>query len=254
MTAVSERGGPQRIPRPEHWSAGDPPPWAELDDPASTLDVDRLHDAFRGRRGEPSPVEEGGGRPAAVLVPIHPGPDGDLHVVLTRRSDTLRHHTGEVSFPGGRVDPGETIVEAALREADEEVALDPASVQVLGELDHLTTVTRRAFITPVVGWVPEPPRLRPSEAEVAAIRHVPLRELLLPEVYREERWGVGSTSRPVYFFELVGDTVWGATAAMLRQFFALALDLDPGSRAQWDPAGEALEAWDPPPGWDGSAV
>jgi len=254
LTEVSERGGPQRIPRPEDWAIGGPPPWADLDDAASRIDAERLQAAFEGRRGQESPVERDGGRAAAVLVPIHPGPDGGLHVVLTRRSDSLRHHTGEVSFPGGRVDPGETVVEAALREADEEVSLDPATVEVLGELDHLTTVTRRAYITPIVAWVPERPRLEPSEAEVAAIRHVPLRELLLPEVFREERWGRGATSRPVYFFELVGDTVWGATAAMLRQFLSIALDLDPGSRAQWDPAGDALEAWDPPPGWEGRAV
>jgi 8-oxo-dGTP pyrophosphatase MutT (NUDIX family) len=251
---VNTRGGPQRIPRPDVWAPGGAPPWAILDDPAGRLDPDRLRSTFTGRVGAASPVEGNGAAPSAVLVGVHPDAHGELHVVLTRRSQHLRYHTGEVSFPGGRVEPGESMVEAALREAAEEVALDPDLAEPLGELDHLTTVTRRAYITPVVAWLDRWPRLVPSEDEVAAILHVPFRELLEPGVYREERWGAGETARPVYFFELYGDTVWGATAAMLRQFLALALDLDPGSRAQWDPAGDLPVAWEPPPGWDGSAV
>ncbi len=217
------------------------------------LTIDRLADVFSGRAGEPSPVERSGGSPSAVLVAIYPDGTDDhgndqLHVILTRRADTLRHHTGEVSFPGGRTDPGESPIETAVREAHEEVDLDPSIVRPLGELDHLTTVTRRAYIVPVVALLAERPHLHPAEAEVAEILHVPLAELLDPEVFREERWGTSQQGRPVYFFELYGDTVWGATAAMLRQFLLLSFRLDPGPRESWDPAGAAGEIWSPPAG------
>ena len=89
-----------------------------------------------------------GARHSAVLVPLYDGPDG-AEVLLTRRSQALRNHRGEVSFPGGRIDPGETPVAAALREAYEEVALDPQVPQVIGELDHLSTVVSSSRIVPV---------------------------------------------------------------------------------------------------------
>ncbi|MCB1260762.1 MAG: CoA pyrophosphatase, partial [Acidimicrobiales bacterium] len=117
--------------------------------------------------------------------------------------------------------PGESPVEGALREAFEEVALDPSSVEVIGELDHLQTFTSRSFIVPFVGLLPGRPTLVPSPDEVDAVLHVPVRELLLDEVFREERWGLEPLARPLWFFELVGDTVWGATAAMLRNLLAL---------------------------------
>lgn len=253
MTTVSDRGGPQRIPRPTLWTPGDPAPWSRLDDSCRRLDAERINAAFAGRTGAPAAVEGSGEVPTAVLVALYPDRNGEVHVILTRRSDTLRYHTGEVSFPGGRAEPGETMLEAALREAAEEVGLDRSWAVPLGELDHLSTVTRRASITPVVAWLPRQPELVASEAEVAVILRVPLRELLDPGVYREEIWGPPEHGHPIHFFELVGDTVWGATAAMLRQMLSIALDLDPGTRAQWDPAGDRADLWVPPDGWTGSA-
>ena len=209
---------------------------------------------FEGRVGDVSPVETSGASPSAVLVPLYPSDQG-IHVVLTRRASTLRTHQGEVSFPGGRSDPGETPVQTALREAGEEISLDTASATPLGELDHLSTVTRRAYIVPVVAWLEERPELSPSEAEVAAVLHVPLSELLDLGVYREERWGTPPADRPVHFFELQGDTVWGATAAMLRQFFTLALGLPTEPREVWDPAGgSGTGLWAPPAGFLGGVV
>jgi 8-oxo-dGTP pyrophosphatase MutT (NUDIX family) len=206
-------------------------------DAAASVDPERVRRCFPSDRiGAPSPVEPEGVPASAVLVPLFDGPGG-MHVVLTRRAWGLRTHRGEVSFPGGRCDPGETFAEAALREAWEEVALDPASVEVLGELDHLTTVTRRAFIVPVLGLLPGPPELRANPGEVDEALLVPVAELLHPEVFREERWGSDELHRPVYFFELVGDTVWGATAAMLRQMLAMLTGTDPGGVDDRDPAG-----------------
>jgi 8-oxo-dGTP pyrophosphatase MutT (NUDIX family) len=126
-----------------------------------------------------------------------------------------------VSFPGGGVDAGESPHEAALREAHEEVALEPSSVKVIGELDHLQTYSSQSYIVPFVGRLPGRPELVASPDEVEKILYVPLRELLLPEVYREEHWGLAPLDRPLYFFELVGDTVWGATGLMLRNLLAL---------------------------------
>jgi len=202
-----------------------------------------LRAVFAGRTGRRSIVEgEDVVRPSAVLAPFYEL-DGDLHVVLTRRSWGLRSHTGEVSFPGGRVDEGESVREAALREAYEEIRLDPATVEILGELDHLMTVTSRSFIVPFVALLPDVPALHPNPGEVDAVLHVPVRELLLDDVYREDHWIFrtppawmppdivppdGPVERSIFFFELVGDTVWGATAAMLRHLLGLALDLGVG--------------------------
>jgi 8-oxo-dGTP pyrophosphatase MutT (NUDIX family) len=181
---------------------------------------------FGGRAGRPSEIESDRtrvGRASAVLAPIYED-GGEAFVVLTRRGQRLRAHKGEVSFPGGLAEPGESLVQAALREAEEEVGLLPSSVEVLGELDHLRTVSSRSFIVPHVGVVAGgTPVLRPNPAEVDAVLLVPLAELLLDEVYREERWTWDGQERSIFFFELVGDTVWGATAAMLRQLLALAL-------------------------------
>lgn len=160
-------------------------------------------------------------RPAAVLCALwdEPAPAGPAaHVLLTRRSRRLRTHTGEVSFPGGRLEPGEEPLAAALREAHEETGLDPGLVEVVGTLSPVTTPTSGAGITPFVGVLPGRPATAPNPAEVDAVLLVPLAELWAPGVHREERWPVaGGGSHAVTFFELVGDTVWGATARMLRE-------------------------------------
>ena len=132
------------------------------------------------------------------------------------------------------------MLEAALRESKEEIGLDPSTVEVLGELDHLMTVSSRAFIVPFVALLPDVPVLEPNPSEVDAVLHIPVRELLLDEVYREERWKFATppawvtpdlvatdepTERSIFFFELVGDTVWGATASMLRHLLGMALGL-----------------------------
>lgn len=216
------RGGPQRIPRPPGVRAGEPAPWAHLADGDRRLDLERIR-ARLASLGPAvrSPREGLVDRASAVLAPLYEH-DGETWVVLTRRSAALRVHGGEVSFPGGGQEPGEALDDTARREACEEVGLDPASVELVGELDHLSTITSNSFIVPYVGVLPGRPDLRASPAEVAAVLHVPLAELLAPEVFREERWDIAGADRPIWFFELVGDTVWGATAAMLRQLLGFA--------------------------------
>ncbi len=216
----TERGGPQHIPRPKHWNVGDPAPW-----PRSTqinLDTLERHLATRPigyqRTGAPPPK-----RHSAVLIALYDDPE--TTVVLTRRTQKMRSHSGEVSFPGGGQDPGESLWETACREAREEVRLDSSLIRKIGELDHLTTVSSQARIVPYVARLSQKPSLAANPDEVDKILNVPLSELLIPGVYREERWTwPGSTEeRPVYFFELYGDTIWGATANLLRQLLATAL-------------------------------
>jgi 8-oxo-dGTP pyrophosphatase MutT (NUDIX family) len=214
------RGGDQIIPRPAAWQPGPEAPWAGRIPARSELDVLAATIAARGP-GRPPTFLTPDSRAAAVLVAMFPC-DLGAEVVLTRRSSTMLHHRGEISFPGGGVDPGETPVEAALREAFEEVALDPALVTVIGELDHISTMVSRNVIVPVVGTLTARPDMHPAAAEVDRILTVPLVELLGPDVYREERWGAVPFDRPIHFFELDDETVWGATGRILLQLLSIA--------------------------------
>ena len=226
---MTPRGGPQVIPRPADAHPGGPPPWHGLPPDQRRVDVDMLRRTFAGRTGAPSSVEGTEDvSPSGVLAAFWEH-EGSLEVLLTRRSQGLRTHKGEVSFPGGRSNPGEELLAAALRETGEEVDLDIAQVEVLGELDHLMTVTSRSFIVPFVGLLSaRPTDLVPNPTEVDAVLFVPVDELLLDEVYREERWRWDGAERSIFFFDLVGDTIWGATAAMLRHLLGLALGLGTG--------------------------
>jgi len=215
------RGGAQRIPRPERWQLGGPPPWHDVLD-APHLPLAPLLDALATLGpGLPPPFALDEPKLSAVLVALFDG-DGGAEVVLTRRAEHMRNHRGEVSFPGGRTDPGETPAQTALREAHEEVMLDPATVTVVGELDHHATMVSRSLIVPVVGHLPGRPALHAATSEVDRILTVPLVELMRSETYREERWGDHFGERSIYFFELDDETVWGATARILVQLLTIA--------------------------------
>jgi len=217
-----QRGGPQRIPRPDNWTPGNPAPWLH----ATDVDLDTLERRLLTRTsgyqqtGAPPPK-----RHSAVLIALYSDPEPT--VVLTRRTQQMKAHSGEVSFPGGGQDPGESLWDTACREAREEIQLDTTLARRIGELDHLTTVSSQARIVPYVARLSQPPSMTANPDEVDEILLVSLSELLLPEVYREERWQwPGSNQqRPIYFFDLFGDTVWGATANLLRQLLVTALGL-----------------------------
>ena len=164
-------------------------------------------------------------RASAVLVALTDGAEG-AEVLLTRRSVALTSHRGEISFPGGRVDGGETFEATALREAHEEVALEPSAVQLEGRLDPISTMVSRSYIVPVVGTVEPQPVLHPAADEVERIMWVPLAELTRLDTFREEIWDFGGERRPIFFFELDDETIWGATARMLHQLLRVALGVD----------------------------
>ncbi len=166
---------------------------------------------------------------SAVLVVLYDDTDGP-HVVLTRRSPGMRHHAHEMSFPGGRRDLEDPdLWSTAVRESVEEVALDPTEIEPIGELDSFVTGGSGVLVRPFVAVAHRRPELVvASPAEVESIRHVGLDELLLDVVWREEVWPAmgGRPERAITFFELIGDTIWGATGSMLRQLLAVATATD----------------------------
>ncbi len=214
-------GGAQVIPRPASIRPGAPPPWAELAVPDRHLTLGRVREAFASAPAPlPSPLEPTGVRASAVLAALYEA-DDQVHVVLTRRAQHMRSHRGEVSFPGGGQDPGEDLRTTARREAHEEIGLDPAVVEIIGELDHLQTIVGQSFIAPFVALLPERPELVANPAEVELILHVPIVDLLDPAIFREERWGIPPMEFAVQFFEVPGDTIWGATGRMLRNLLGV---------------------------------
>jgi len=149
---------------------------------------------------------------AAVLVPIVDD-GGPLRMLLTRRTETLPTHKGHVAFPGGMIEAEDAdAAVAALREAEEEVGLDRASVEVLGWLDDFVTVYDDTTVTPIVGLVSSLPELRPDPKEVARIFSIPLQTLLSPASWRVEEASRGKFSWPMPFCDYDGEVLWGLTA------------------------------------------
>ncbi|MFP8891298.1 NUDIX hydrolase [Natrialbaceae archaeon A-CW2] len=168
---------------------------------------------------------------AAVLAPIIDR-DGEDHVLFTRRADHLGEHPGQMSFPGGgRESEDETILETALREADEEIGLEPHTVELVGQLDDIRTVTEYG-VTPFVGQIPD--RVyEPDENEVAEIVVLPLSGFLDPDNFEYER-----RDHPYYgdiiihYFHVDDYTVWGATGRMLVQLLELATSFEAPERIE----------------------
>lgn len=180
------------------------------DDPAVRSDFDL----------NPGAVSEHGRlRPAAVLIPVIAHAEGAT-VLMTRRADTLSNHAGQIAFPGGRLDPGETAVEAALREAWEEVALDPAQVEVLGVGDAYETGTG-FLVTPVVGWLKTPPQTTPSPDEVAEVFEAPWAFLIDPGNHRRDFYDPVGGPRRWYWAMPYGERyIWGVTAGIIKAMAA----------------------------------
>lgn len=159
-------------------------------------------------------------KPAAVLLALVERETG-LHVLLTERAAHLHHHPGQISFPGGRVDAGDTSAEhTALREAEEEIGLQAAQVELLGRLPLYYTGTGFA-VTPVVALVRPPFELRSDPFEVASIFEVPLHFLMNPRHHqrRQVQLSQGLGQRTFYTMPYERYFIWGATAGMLRNLF-----------------------------------
>jgi 8-oxo-dGTP pyrophosphatase MutT (NUDIX family) len=159
----------------------------------------------------------GAAAPAAVLIGLVPRPDG-LSVLLTRRADSLRRHTGQIALPGGRCDAGEGPLQTALREAWEEIGLDPASVDPLGYADPFHTRTG-FWVTPVVALVSPQAALAANPQEVAEIFETPFRFLMNPVNHQHRSAILGGTMRRFYAMEHDGRLIWGVTAGMLHALY-----------------------------------
>lgn len=173
---------------------------------ATRSDFDLNPDADRPRRNL---------RPAAVLVPVIARPEG-ASVLLTRRADHLASHAGQIAFPGGRLEAGETAVDAALREAFEEVALDSGMVEVLGVGDAYETGTG-FLVTPVVGWLSAPPVTKPDPNEVAEVFETPWDFLMDPDNHQRGFYERDDEPRR-WFWAMPFEerNIWGVTAGIIR--------------------------------------
>lgn len=192
------------------------------------MDVWKSQDFIQVLRERLAPAERAGlmideiegqrpnARKAAVLICLFER-DAETYIVFIRRAATLRAHSGEIAFPGGSVDVVDTSpVLTALREADEEIGLDPSRVEVLGVLPPVFTVVSNFLITPVVAYLPQGPgMLRLQASEVEELLVFPLRGLVNPAIYHTEEWTRGGLARTVYFYDYGSYRIWGATARML---------------------------------------
>jgi 8-oxo-dGTP pyrophosphatase MutT (NUDIX family) len=201
--------------RPDHlWNGVDASALKSLD-----LVIDKVIANSAILRQQPPPENA---IASAVLIALFQGDDG-AEVVLTRRSQYLTNHKGEISFPGGRVDADELVVDAALREAHEEIDLLPQHVEVVGQLSATATLVSNSHIVPVVARLQTKPMLAVRNSEVDRVFTVPLIELIRQDTYAEEFWGAPSHEHRLHFFHLDDETIWGVTGRMLYQLLSIAL-------------------------------
>ncbi len=166
------------------------------------------------------PVAPAGLRPASVLLLCDPTTPG-VPLLFVLRSTELRHHPGQIAFPGGSVEPSDAdVVATALREASEEVGVEPGDVEVIGVLSPFNTAVSERWLTPVVGIERAPSRLRVDDIEVAEWFRIDVADLLVaPHEVRElERDGL---RRQVHFYEAQGRVIWGVTGAILHELLTL---------------------------------
>lgn len=215
-------GGSQVIPRPNNYRTIDHNPFTNLDTRAlQSLDaVSAAVKAFKPDHILRQPLENA--RPSAVLVGLFETSRG-VEAILTRRSQEMTNHRGEISFPGGRLDAGETVVDAALRETHEEIGLLPSDARVVGELNGMATLVSNSHIVPIVARYASAPKFRAVNNEVDRVFSVPLLELTQKDTYSQEHWIFSDREFQINFFYLDDETIWGATARILFQVMMLAV-------------------------------
>jgi 8-oxo-dGTP pyrophosphatase MutT (NUDIX family) len=164
-------------------------------------------------------------RKASVLLGLF-DQNNETYLTFIRRANTLRAHSGEIAFPGGATDVNDVSpIITALREAQEEIGLDPSRVEVLGIMPPVFTVVSNFLITPVVAYLPEGPgTMQLQISEVAEVILLPLQGLADPAIYHTEQWVRDNVPHTVYFFEYGSYRIWGATARMLHTLLELLQD------------------------------
>ncbi len=158
---------------------------------------------------------------SAVLVPIY-YKEGQYYILFTKRTERLKEHKGQISFPGGaRHEKDRTLVDTALRESAEEIGLAPGDVKVLGELDDTLTETSNYVISPFVALIPYPYQFKVDGREVEEIIEAPISVLLDKECVRQETAVLGGKTLNLYVYKYRGRVIWGATASILNQFLGI---------------------------------
>ncbi len=197
---------------------------AQIRDALSIPDFDshmaKMTMGMAGRLAQRPADKAGEARIGAVILLLYPIDDA-LHILYTKRPDSLRDHSGQISFPGGRVDAGETIAEAAVRELMEEVGVPATAVELLGEMSQLYILPSDFMVHPFVGFVAERPDFVVNRAEVETLIEVPLSKLLDPATRHEELWTFkrfNNQKLNVPYFQVGDHKIWGATAIMTGEF------------------------------------
>jgi 8-oxo-dGTP pyrophosphatase MutT (NUDIX family) len=189
-------------------------------DPCEKNFVDQIRSILSSRKRRV--VEHPPFSHAAVLVPLFKKGEA-CHLLFTKRSDQVKYHKGEISFPGGVVDEEDLeLISTALREVDEEIGLKKSDVQILGILDDIVTITE-FIVTPIVGLFPYPYPFKVSEVEIAELIEVPLSSLLREKSFSEKEIIRGGQKEIVYAYQYEKHIIWGATARILKQFLDLIL-------------------------------
>jgi 8-oxo-dGTP pyrophosphatase MutT (NUDIX family) len=241
---MDARGFRERPGRPQGWAGTNPERTADTTTPGrpqgsflcynTAMDFRNTHEVVQSLRERLEPVEravllidklEGQhpkARKAAVLICLF-DQDAGTHMVFIRRASTLRAHSGEIAFPGGAVDREDASpLITALREAQEEIGLDPARAELLGIMSPVFTTVSNFLITPVVAFLQQGPgELLPQPSEVDELLIFPLEGLTNPAIYHTEEWTRGGVARTVYFFDYGSYRIWGATARMLNALLEL---------------------------------
>ena len=177
-------------------------------------DVRRLLGVYEPIEQRPDPPLP----PAGVMLILHERPSGP-HIIFQKRTDSVRDHKGQISFPGGATDPeDESVLQTALRETHEEIGVDPRHIDVLGQLDDMVTISN-FLVTPFVGWLDRFPYLwRFSDHEVAYLLEVPLAHLRDPRNLIPDRRVINGREYEFQSYQFGDDLIWGATARMLGNF------------------------------------
>jgi len=192
---------------------------------------ERIHDALAAKKSQE--IRSGHLTPAAVLVPLFRKGNG-YQILFTKRTETVRHHKGEISFPGGAYDQeDETLERTALREIFEEIGLEENDVEILGCLDDVETLTQYR-VRPFVGVFPHPYPFVVNTEEIEELIEVPLQALLQRDRFEEEMIFLERDERIIYTYRYGKHLIWGATAKILKEFLDLVSDLAEWARADQD--------------------
>ena len=165
----------------------------------------------------PTENQESEGIPASILLLLYPI-EGEWFFFLTKRSQDLEHHKGQISFPGGVVEKNESKMNAAIRETNEEIGVDKDVIKVIGSLTPFYIPVSNFHISPYVGWTEEKPHTKVQDSEVKRVFSVSINDLVLEKNLKTKKDFFSNKSVKVPYFDLNGETVWGATSMILSEF------------------------------------